>query len=131
MPRKRTTSNRVNNYEHRLSEPNNHDSLETKYNEIFNAIVKDHLDEIQARFDSNDIKVINLIANVIKLADLKSLSELKQLNFYNHMLDFDRLKSELKSWQTAIAPVKPCKKIKGVSIGSIKEFVINNVSFKY
>ena len=39
-----------------------------------------------------------MIANV-KLADLKSLNELLELKFYNHMIDFDSLKSELKSWQ--------------------------------
>ena len=39
MSKKITTSTRLNNFQHSVSEPNNHDSLETKYNEIFNLIV--------------------------------------------------------------------------------------------
>ena len=94
---------RPNRYVNSLPSVPRFETVELKYNSIFLGIINSTIDEINNRFSDETLKPLLSIAHILQQDDIEKNREhiqvVRDLNFYNHLVDFERLEIELDSWK--------------------------------
>jgi len=111
----------------------NHTNIRAKFHDLFFEVI-DHIKaELNCRFREEDYKVAIALTNIIRTpltaeSDIKMLSD---LNFYNHLVDFKQLKTELLTWGKCLETIKDSQGIKydsGKASECLRLFTEKNLS---
>jgi hypothetical protein len=104
------------------------DRYKSNYFEIIDSVIK----EIKSRLQNDGIDVLKIMSKIIKgKATKNDVQELAEYNFYNKMVDFDKLEEELEAWNKAIEIELKKKKAKNEVSSIVKIFVEQNMVRDY
>lgn len=127
LPRQGRPSSRLKDFEHSIGDPKIFKTIEEKYKSLYLQIVETNLDEIISRFADESIGPVLSIARLIKFGELEEFKKIRDLNIYNHLIDFNQLEREVKLWPHSLAPYKNNKDYNLKKVSSIIELFVNKV----
>ncbi len=73
--------------------------IEHKYHTLFFKIIDMAIEEIEFRYQDTTLRPIVQMANVIRNADAECVVELKKLQGYDELIDFNKLQHEVALWR--------------------------------
>ncbi len=73
--------------------------IEQKYHTLFFKTIDSTIDEIEFRYQDTTLLPIVQMAKAIRNADAECVYELKKLQVYNEIVDFNKLQNEIALWR--------------------------------
>jgi hypothetical protein len=143
MPSLPRQANRPNRYKDALPSVQKFNTIEEKYKSIYFRILDSCIEEIEKRFADDTLGPLRAMSHILKQdaveENSKNLEIIRDLNFYNNMINFDELDIELKSYhltlkmlESSFENIDHLDEIANVFVEHVKYFFkFSNFSFSF